>query len=95
MKVEGTMWSWISQEESVRHLIRSLNNGHIKMDILETGKQFALIIVHSFKMVGNTYYPLKSNDIVSLCNEADDIAREEFTRMVEWFTGLVKELGDN
>jgi len=95
MKVESTEWYWITKEENIRHLSRIINQGLIQMSIIESFGRFRLAIGHSFKFHGNTYYDLKSKDIVSLCNEADDIAREEFTRMAEWYTDLIKELGDN
>jgi hypothetical protein len=92
MKVENTNWSWVRKEEDNKMATRNLEN--INMSIVETFGKYKLCICHSFKMTGSTYYELKSKDIESLCNEADDIAREEFTRMVDWNTRLCIELGD-
>ena len=92
MKVTNTNWFWVSKEKNIQHVARSLEN--INMSIVETFGEYRLNICHSFKMMGNTYYDLRCKDIESLCNEADDIAREEFTRMVEWNTRLCEELGD-
>ena len=92
MKVGNTNWSWVRKEDDNKMVTRNLEN--INMSIIETFGKYRLHIGHSFKMVGNTYYNLRSKDIESLCNEADDIAREEFTRMVEWNTRLCNELGD-
>lgn len=92
MKVENTNWAWFSKEEDIKHATRNLEN--IKMSVTEKFGKYRLNIGHSFKMTGNTYYDLKSKDIESACNEADDIAREEFTRMADWNTRLVIELGE-
>jgi hypothetical protein len=93
MKIENTNWSLLSDEKDVQCAIRSLQN--IKMTITETFGKYKLTIGHGFIYIGNVYYDLKSKDIVSACNEANDIAREEFTRLVEWNTRLIQELGDN
>ena len=92
MKVKNTNWAWLTKEKGIQHMLRSLKN--ISMSIMETNGKYTLRICHHYLMTGNTYYDLKSKDIESLCNEADDIAREEFTRMVDWNTKLCKELGD-
>lgn len=93
MKVGNTNWSWLTKEEGVQHAVKSLN--HIKMSVAENIDKYVLRIGRSYKYVGNTYYDLKSKDMESACNEADDIAREEFTRLVEWNTKLIQQLGDN
>jgi hypothetical protein len=93
LKVKDTNWSWLIRDKDIQQVLRNLEN--INMSVTETFGKYQLHICHSFKMMGSTYYDLRSKDLISACNEADDIAREEFTRMHDWNTRLIDELGDN
>jgi hypothetical protein len=92
VKVENTKWSWISKEEGIQHAARSLNN--INMSVTEDFGKYRLRIDHGFKFVGNTYYELKSKDMVTACLEADEVAMKEFKDLMEWNTNLIEELSD-